>query len=657
MIYRPQILQPSTEQEFEAFCAHVYGEIYKCNTPVMYGRRGQKQYGLDVLIYEDNLNKAINRIGIQCKHVNILPFDGNAKVTVVKEVEKADSGKQQISRLIITTTLPSDQKLTDAVNALSDERVNNGKFPVEIQFWNDIENYVANSIVLSQRYHSNSNYSEKIEQAKKRFNREQYAAVIDSLTVDDIKLMNHIEKYEAYYLLANCYHLIEQNDKFTCYASKITKFEWYDERHNMLTIIDNIINSDTDNALKIIQTCIDKEPDNTQYKALKYSIEMNQGSITDFENLPEAVKNTYSIKYNYMRYYSNHSQFYEYDVIKKLINKDECSKPSFILLSLESSLLRYEAIKSQHHYIEAELNSLESNLNINQIDVPSLKNYAINSIITANCVINNEESVKHYYKLTKTIQCTILPETIINLVSFTKRNLDKAFFLKVYKDHSNSEITKYLIDGLYHFGEMDELNHLIESNSEIEEPLTNEIRSFVAVNQLNNTDFLRFIDEVNLFSFNTFRGLALLGLRLYGIDDEKFDKLNRTISSINTSDSDLETSLADYYFKTKQYRACSDILDTLINESNEEYLLIIQVHSLIESFQYQKAKDFVDQNSHKFDKHLGDFASLVSKLGNKTQDFSAAEKLLPRLDKYRNLSWYWRLKLFLSIHNDNMGVS
>lgn len=655
MIYRPQILQPSTEQEFEAFCAHVYGEIYKCNTPVMYGRRGQKQYGLDVLIYEDNLNKAINRIGIQCKHVNILPFDGNAKVTVVKEVEKADSGKQQISRLIITTTLPSDQKLTDAVNALSDERVNNGKFPVEIQFWNDIENYVANSIVLSQRYHSNSNYSEKIEQAKKRFNREQYAAVIDSLTVDDIKLMNHIEKYEAYYLLANCYHLIEQNDKFTCYASKITKFEWYDERHNMLTIIDNIINSDTDNALKIIQTCIDKEPDNTQYKALKYSIEMNQGSITDFENLPEAVKNTYSIKYNYMRYYSNHSQFYEYDVIKKLINKDECSKPSFILLSLESSLLRYEAIKSQHHYIEAELNSLESNLNINQIDVPSLKNYAINSIITANCVINNEESVKHYYKLTKTIQCTILPETIINLVSFTKRNLDKAFFLKVYKDHSNSEITKYLIDGLYHFGEMDELNHLIESNSEIEEPLTNEIRSFVAVNQLNNTDFLRFIDEVDLFSFNTFRGLALLGLRLYGIDDEKFDKLNRTISSINTSDSDLETSLADYYFKTKQYRACSDILDTLINESNEEYLLIIQVHSLIESFQYQKAKDFVDQNSHKFDKHLGDFASLVSKLGNKTQDFSAAEKLLPRLDKYRNLSWYWRLKLFLSIHNDNIG--
>lgn len=655
MTYKPRILLPSTEQEFEVLCAHIYGVIFNCKTPTMYGRKGQKQYGLDVLVYENNQNTSSNRIGIQCKHVSKLPFDGNDKVTIVKEIAKADSGQQEISQLIISTSLPSDQKLTDAVNALSDERVNNGKFPVEIQFWNDIENYITNSNILSQRYHSNSDYSEKIQQAKEYFDKERYSEVISSLTVDDTKLMNHIEKYEAYYILANCYYLIEQNDRFTHYSSKVKDFEWCDERHNVLTIMDNIINSDTDNALKIIETCIDKDPDNTRYQALKYLIEINQGNITDFENLPKALKNTYSIKLNYMRYYSNHNQFDKYDVIEKLIDKDEQLKPSFIILSLESSLLRYATPKNQHHYIEAELNSLELNLNINQIDVPSLKKYAINSIITANCVINNEESVKHYYKLTKTTQCGILPETIINLVSFTKRNSDKVFFLKVYKDHSDSEIIKYLVDGLYNFGEIDKLNHLINSNSEIGEPLTNEIRSFIAVNQLNSIDFLKLVDEVDLFSTNTLRGLALLGLKLYGTNDEKFDKLNRTISSIDTPDNDLKTLLADYYFKTKQYRACSDTLDTLINESNEEYLLIIQIHSLIESFQYQKAKDFVDQNSHNFDKYLGDFASLVSKLGNKTRDFSAAEMLLPRLDKYSNLSWYWRLKLFLSIHNDNIG--
>ncbi|MGM8887393.1 hypothetical protein ACS8FD_15815, partial [Psychrobacter sp. 1U2] len=387
---------------------------------------------------------------------------------------------------------------------------------------------------------------------------------------------------------------------------------------NVITIIDNIISSNADNTLKIIETCIDKEPENSQYQVFKYLLNLNQGSIKRFRNLPKDVRDSYSIKLSYMRYYSNHNQFDKYDVIETLIDKDERLKPSFIILSLESSLLRYATSKNQHHYIEAELNSLELNLNINQIDVPSLKKYAINSIITANCVINNEESVKHYYRLTKTTQCGILPETIINLVSFTKRNSDKVFFLKVYKDHSESEIIKYLVDGLYNFGEMDKLNHLIDSNSDIGEPLTNEIRSFIAVNQLNNINFLKLVDEVDLFSTNTLRGLALLGLRLYSTNDDKFDKLNRTISSISTSDNDLKTLLADYYFKTKQYRACSDTLDTLINESNEEYLLIIQIHSLIESFQYQKAKDFVDQNSHKFNKYLGDFASLVSKLGNKT---------------------------------------
>ena len=168
MSYKPQVLKPSTEQEFETLCAHIYGEVFNCKTPSMYGRRGQKQYGLDVLVYKDNLNKSSNRIGIQCKHVSKLLFDGNDKVTIVKEIAKADSGRQEISQLIIATSLPSDQKLTDAVNALSDERVNEGKFPVEIQFWNDIENYIANSSVLSQRYHSNSNYSGKIEQAKER---------------------------------------------------------------------------------------------------------------------------------------------------------------------------------------------------------------------------------------------------------------------------------------------------------------------------------------------------------------------------------------------------------------------------------------------------------------------------------------------------------
>ncbi|MFC6205413.1 tetratricopeptide repeat protein [Psychrobacter urativorans] len=655
MSYKPQVLKPSTEQEFETLCAHIYGEIYKCNTPAMYGRRGQKQYGLDVLVYKNNLNKSSNRIGIQCKHVAKLPFDGKNKITIVKEIAKADSGQQKISQLIIATSLPSDQKLTDSVNAMSDERVKKGMFPVEIQFWNDIENLISNTKILSERYYSNLNYSGKITLAKELFDKERYLDSIKSFKPDDFILMNPIEKYESYYILANCYYLIEQNDKFIDFALKLQSFEWYDEQYNVITIIDNIINSNADNTLKIIETYIDKDPDNFQYQVFKYLLNLNQGNIKHFRNLPQGVRDSYSIKCGYMRYYSNHYQFDEYDVIEKLISEKERLKPTYIILSIESSLLRYAETKSQYHCIEAELNSLESNLNINQIDVPSLKKYAINSIITSNCVINNEESVKHYYKLTKTTQCGILPETVINLVSFTKRNSDKAFFLKVYKDQSNSEIKKYLIDGLYHFGEMEELNSIVKLNDAIERPLLNEIKSFTAVNQLNDIDFSNFIDAEDLFTTNTLRGLALLGLKLYITKNARFEELNKIISSISTPDSDLKALLADYYFQTEQYKESSKILETLIDENTEEYLLIIQLESLMKSFQYQKAKHFIDKHMNNFDKYLNSFASLVNQIDNLTKDFSASEELLPKLVRFKNTSWYWHLRLSLSERTQNIG--
>lgn len=123
MTYKPRILIPSTEQEFETLCTHVYAEIFNCKTPAMYGRRGQKQYGLDILIYENNSNTLINRIGIQCKHVQKLSFDDKSGDSIVKEVDKADTGTQVLAKLIIVTSLPSNQQLLDKVNTLSDDRI------------------------------------------------------------------------------------------------------------------------------------------------------------------------------------------------------------------------------------------------------------------------------------------------------------------------------------------------------------------------------------------------------------------------------------------------------------------------------------------------------------------------------------------------------
>jgi len=540
-------------------------------------------------------------------------------------------------------------------STISDERKKEGKFLVEVQFWNDIENHISTSSLLSKRYYSNHNYSGQLKIAKEFFNKEKYLDAINSFTDEDIKSMNHLEKYAAYYLLANCYYLVEDYDNFLYNFEKVKCFEWNDERCKTLIIIKSVVANDIDKALETTELYLDTEPNNTQYIVLKNLIKINQNDVTDFENLPKNVQSSYSIKLAYMKYYFSTYKFDKCDEMKILFDKDECMTPSYISQSLEECLFRYVANSNQHHIIEAELKLLERNLNINQIDVPSLRTFTLNCIITANCVLNDESSIRYYYKYIKNNNYELMEGTIVNLLSLIKRTSDKDFFNTIYQDYYSDNLIKYFIDGLYHFGDTDELDRLINSDNTIDISMINEIKSLISVNKLNDNDFLDFIKDIDIINNNSVRGLALLGLKLYKIESSDFERLNHKISLVNINNSDVKTILADYYFKTKQYKISSKILDTLINDSSEEYLLIIQIHSLIESFQYQKAKDFVDQNIHKFDKHLDEFAGLVSRLDNKTQDFSSTETLLPKLDKYSNSSWYWRLKLFLSLYNDNIG--
>ena len=100
MTFTSRIAKPNTEQDFESLCAHVLGKKFNCTLPSMYGRKGQSQHGLDILVYENDNIAPSNRIGIQCKHVQNLTFNGASGDSVVKEVTKADLGKQNIRSLI-----------------------------------------------------------------------------------------------------------------------------------------------------------------------------------------------------------------------------------------------------------------------------------------------------------------------------------------------------------------------------------------------------------------------------------------------------------------------------------------------------------------------------------------------------------------------------
>lgn len=132
-----QILKPSDEQAFERCNEVLWRCILKDDGVQCYGRRGQRQHGVDIVGYR---NGSVDRIvGIQCK------LKGAGKILeeseVRKEVTKALTFKPPLSEYIIVTTAPDDAKLVTLAIELSGSasvgRENNLK--VSILGWGSLE--------------------------------------------------------------------------------------------------------------------------------------------------------------------------------------------------------------------------------------------------------------------------------------------------------------------------------------------------------------------------------------------------------------------------------------------------------------------------------------------------------------------------------------
>ena len=143
-----EITRPTNEDQFEDMCAIVYGELFSDPAPQKNGRRGQKQFGIDIFVR----SPTGTRIGVQAKRY----ADGRLTLAhVLKEVDDADKGIA-IERLIVATTATSDATLMQDVQRLSDEREAQGKFPVQLDSWEDICRHIRTYPRLQNHYAPNA---------------------------------------------------------------------------------------------------------------------------------------------------------------------------------------------------------------------------------------------------------------------------------------------------------------------------------------------------------------------------------------------------------------------------------------------------------------------------------------------------------------------
>lgn len=125
--------KPESWMEFESICADLLREMWGDPYVKRYGKQGNSQNGIDILGEPDHLTKG--SAGAQCKRKNEQKLRFSK---VEEEVEKAEEFDPPLREFLMMTTSDKNSKLEDKVRKLSEERQEEGKFPVRILFWEDI---------------------------------------------------------------------------------------------------------------------------------------------------------------------------------------------------------------------------------------------------------------------------------------------------------------------------------------------------------------------------------------------------------------------------------------------------------------------------------------------------------------------------------------
>lgn len=656
--YRPQFLIPSNEQDFEELCADVYGTIFNCTVPSKYGRRGQAQYGLDLIIYQNDINSDNTRIGIQCKHVQKLTFNGNQGDSFIKELERAEKGQEKISKFILATSLPSDARLLDEVNKLSQQRIVDGKFPVEIHFANDLEHRINSSRGLSDRYLLSKTYESLLQTAEKFINREQYSVAINMLDKATIKLMNQREKFKAFTLLAIAYLSIDNFDEFFNYLAILEDFNWDDDNLTNLKIVRISIQKGRDNAESELDRLLKIFPTNLNLIGLKTVYDIQKGADISFEKLDERLKKNYDIQFSFMEHYINfgRNDFESFHKIYGNLTADDKIRPSALIYKLNAELLEYYIQQDKTDKIRKSLDDFRANTSLENIEKPSFKDLALNAMLNAYAMLDNFENSKHWYEYAVENKIELNQYAIHNLVVLCIKHNNKSFFHELLERYSCQNFDRYFIDGLFDFNDIEKIHLILQENKDLASGIQNELRSYLMLkNELEQQVSIdEYIDKYHLLEVNSARGLALIGFSLFNKDENLFNKFNQKILEIsNVADPIEYMYLGSYFFSTKQFEKSIECYQKVLelDFNLHEYDVISCLSALIETNRFAKAKSFILENWDAVKERKLQFFNEIARLGYLIQDLSLVEQYLNNLTEYSNSAWYWRNRLQILITN------
>ncbi|MCI0565198.1 MAG: hypothetical protein MN733_42570, partial [Nitrososphaera sp.] len=124
---------PQYEDEFERLCLRLLQVHWKCPTLELFGRRGEEQYGIDII----DLGGSIPLRAAQCKCHE--PWKTLPPAEIEKEVRKAKTFVEPLGTYAILTTAKVSGPAQQTIRRLNREHAQAGLFQIEFIAWDQIK--------------------------------------------------------------------------------------------------------------------------------------------------------------------------------------------------------------------------------------------------------------------------------------------------------------------------------------------------------------------------------------------------------------------------------------------------------------------------------------------------------------------------------------
>jgi tetratricopeptide (TPR) repeat protein len=129
-----ELTKPDSDGEFEELCFALYRRMWNDSSCNRVGGSGQSQFGIDIIGHDGKAT-----VGIQCKHYNKKAFTLS---TITNDIALADAANLEIGHMLFATTAANKTNLVLEVRKFSEQRRNEGKFTVSVDFWEEISGHL-----------------------------------------------------------------------------------------------------------------------------------------------------------------------------------------------------------------------------------------------------------------------------------------------------------------------------------------------------------------------------------------------------------------------------------------------------------------------------------------------------------------------------------